>query len=342
MRVLITGGAGHVGKATTKRLVRRGWDVRVIGLESGVEIPGAEFVTCDIMSYDDLRKQMRGCQAVVHLAGIRGPQLAPGHTIFEINVAGTFNVFESAAAEGIRRVVQASSINALGCAYSTTDIAPEYFPVDEEHPSFTNDPYSYSKQIVEDIGRYYWRREGISSVAMRFPWVYSEGYVESEIYLSRRRTGRQALDELAALPDAERQKLLADARHRALEYRKQRPLEFNGGMVETPKRESAADQLWYAYAFDRFNFWAFVDERDAAQAMEKALVADYTGAHTLFINDHHNWLGYDSKSLVRCFFPEVGDSKITLSGSQALVGIDRARGLIDFEPEHSVENRDNL
>jgi nucleoside-diphosphate-sugar epimerase len=337
MRVLVTGGVGNVGKAATRRLVEHGYDVRVIGLDREVNLPGAEFVTCDIMNFDDLRAQMRGCDAVVHLAAIRGPQLAPGHTVFEINVAGTFNVFEAAAAEGIRRIAQASSINAFGCAYSITDIAPRYFPVDEEHPIMTNDPYSYSKELVEDIGRYFWRREGISSVAMRFPWVHPEGYLASDGYRDRRQSALRALDDLAALPDAERQKQLADARQRALAYRKQRPMEFNGAVVETPRKQAFSDPLWYAYAMDRFNFWAFVDERDSAQALDKALTAEFEGAHALFINDDHNWLGYDSKALVRFFYQEIAEANIALSGSQALVSIDKARSLIGFEPQYSVE-----
>src|SRR4051812_19294332 len=104
MKVLITGGAGHIGQATSERLIQAGWDVRIVGLETEAAIPGAELVTCDILNFDDLREQMRGCQAVIHLAALRGPQLAPGQTIFEVNAAGTFNVFEAAAAEGIRRV----------------------------------------------------------------------------------------------------------------------------------------------------------------------------------------------------------------------------------------------
>src|SRR5258708_9769537 len=142
MKVLVTGGAGHIGKGTTERLVREGWDVRVIGVESGADIPGAEFVTCDILNYATLREQMRGCQAVIHLAAIRGPQLAAGHKVFEINVAGTFNVFEAAAAEGIRRAVQARSITALGRTYRLIDFSTEYLPIDEKHPIFTTDPYS--------------------------------------------------------------------------------------------------------------------------------------------------------------------------------------------------------
>ncbi len=168
MRVLLTGGTGHIGKATAQRLIQRGWDVRILDLSSDTKLPGAEHVTCDIMNYAELREHMRGCDAVIHLAAIRTPGLAPGHKLFEINVAGTFNVFEAAAAEGIRRVVQASSINALGAAWGLTDMAIHYLPVDEEHPTNTTDAYSFSKETIEDIGRYYWRRDQISSVALAF------------------------------------------------------------------------------------------------------------------------------------------------------------------------------
>jgi nucleoside-diphosphate-sugar epimerase len=337
MRVLITGGAGHIGKATTERLVQNGWDVRVIGIESGIEIEGAENIQCDILNYDDVLNRMRGCEAVIHLAAIRSPIMAPGHELFQVNVAGTFNVFEAAAATGIRRVVQASSINALGCFYGTGDIKAEYFPIDEEHPSFTTDPYSFSKQVVEDIGDYYWRREGISSVALRLPGVYLRGYTLTDGYHQRREMGRKLLDELASQTESEQQARIAEARQRALEYRSQRPFEFNPAHPEMAWPNVPDDPLFRAYAIDRFNLWAFVDQRDAAQSLEKGLTADYEGAHALFINDHLNSLGYDSRTLVRLFFPEISETQNYLSGAASLVSIEKARTLIGFEPEYSIE-----
>jgi nucleoside-diphosphate-sugar epimerase len=285
---------------------------------------------------------MHGCEAVIHLAAIRGPQLAPAHKLFEVNVSGTFNVFEAAAAEGIRRVVQASSINAIGAAWGIGDIAVNYLPVDEEHSSYTTDPYSFSKELIEDVGRYYWRREGISSVALRFPGVYASDSIKKPDYRERRETMHRTLDELAALDETERRKRLAEVRQRTLEYRKQRPLEYKDGVVKWPQRSDTEDQLWYIYNFDRFNLWAFIDVRDAAQSFEKGVTADYDGAHALFVNDHHNSIGYDSRSLAHFFFPEIADSDISLSGSESLVSIEKARALIGFEPEYSVANWDNL
>lgn len=339
MRVLITGGAGHIGKATAARLIERNWDVRIIGLDGEAHVAGAEFVTCDILNYDELRKHMHGCEAVIHLAAIRSPQLAPASKLFDVNVTGTFNVFEAAAKEGIRRVVQASSINALGAVWGLTDMQIQYLPVDEAHPTFTTDPYSFSKELIENIGSYYWRREGISSVAMRFPAVFGEGFTQTPDFQARRQTAHKAINEFAALDDDARQKRLAELRQRSVEFRKQRPLEYKDSVVKWPPRDD--DHLWHIYNFDRFNLWALIDVRDAAQSLEKGVTADYDGAHALFINDHHNSIGYDSQALARLFFPEISEADTALSGSSSLVSIEKARALIGFEPEYSVANRHN-
>ena len=85
----------------------------------------------------------------------------------------------------------------------------------------------------------------------------------------------------------------------------------------------------------RANFWALIDARDAAQAFEKSLLADFEGSQPLFVNDSHNSAGVDSEELVRVFFPEVTARRHPLVGNEALVSIERARELIGFEPEHS-------
>jgi nucleoside-diphosphate-sugar epimerase len=338
MRVLITGGTGHIGRAATKRLVERGWDVRIIDLADEADISGAEYAPCNILDYDNLLEHMRGCDAVIHLAAIRSPYLAPGHEVFQVNVAGTFNVFEAAAAAGIRRVVQASSINAMGAFYNIYELEPHYFPVDEEHPRFTTDPYSLSKQVIEEIGAYYWHREGISSAALRFPGVYSRGFTETETYLQKRDVARKLLDELASQPEAQQQARITDVKRRSLEFRSQRPFEFRPDQSSPFTNVLFDDPLFRMYVIDRFNLWAFVDERDAAQALEKGLTANYEGDHVLFINDSSNSLGYNSRTLIRLFFPGVREFRNGLSGSSALVSIERARTLIGFEPEYSLQN----
>ena len=340
MRVLITGGTGLIGKATAERLLHKGWEVRVIDRHIPPEaiLDGAEYAECDILNYADLLAQTRGCDAVIHMAAIRSPILAPGTDIFEVNVAGTFNVFEAAAESGIKRVAQASSINALGSYYGIQEVRPPYFPLDEQIPSFTTDPYSLSKQIVEEIGAYYWRRDGISSVAMRYPGVYQPAMVTSEGFLNKRRIFRDLLAELDALPAAELQARMADVNQRAQVFRKEHYLEFRDGQPPPSRGKFSDDPLFWSYISDRFNFWAIIDVRDAAQSLEKGITADYEGAHHLYVNDRVNALGGDAQTMIRLFFPDTHELKSDLSGSASLVSIDKARALIGYEPEHSLDS----
>ena len=93
----------------------------------------------------------------------------------------------------------------------------------------------------------------------------------------------------------------------------------------------------FAYNFDRLNFWAYVDEKDSAQSIEKGLTADYEGSHALFINAATNWLDYDSQTLAHLFFPEIGQDKVALHGADALVSIAKARALIHLKTERLIQ-----
>ena len=347
MRVLITGGTGLIGKATAERLLQHGWEVRSFDLKppadnpngGGVAVDGVEYVQGDILRYEELLPALEGCDAAIHMAALRGPSLAAGQDVYHVNVQGTFNLFEAAAVTGIKRVVQASSINALGCFYGTDDIDVRYLPVDEDHPTNTTDPYSFSKQTIESIGAYYWRRDGISSVAFRYPGVHEPAFTHSERFIQRQINAKRLLDAAAAVPADEWRARIADLRLRSVAFRCERPFEYPQQSLQhqPPSAEPTDEELLFrAYTFDRTNFWAFIDVRDAALANECALTADYEGAHPLFVNDTSNYLNYDARTLARLFFPEVTDLRGDLDGAAALVSIDKARALIGFEPEYSL------
>jgi hypothetical protein len=333
MRVLITGAAGLIGRAITTRLLENGYEVRLIDLAADPGLPN--YTVCDIMDFEAVRAQAHDCDAVVHMAALRSPFYAPGPEVYRINVLGTFNVFEAAAKEGIRRVVQASSINAIGCAWNIGDFTPSYLPVDEDHPSETNDPYSFSKEQIESIGAYYWRREGISSTALRFPGVYSAATRSNPQRLERRQAMREFLDTFASLPADEQQRQIAVVRVACLKFRGERNLEYPNEKWVLPPVEGIDERLAQAYIFDRYNLWASIDERDAALSVELSLTAQFDGSHPLFVNDTHNSLEYDSRALAGLFFPEPTDWKQDITGSESLFSIRRARELIGFEPQHS-------
>lgn len=337
MRVLITGGSGLIGRAAAVRLIERGCDVRLIDVANDPQILGAGYARCDITRYEELLPHVRGVDAVVHLAAIRNPHDAPGHEVYRVNTIGTFNVFEAAAQTGVRRVVQASSINAVGAYYSVGDITPQYFPLDEDHPPRTTDPYSFSKQQIEEIGAYFWRRDGIRSIALRLPGVYGAGYPASMKYRERRTAAHSALDALREMPEADRRTRIDAALQAELAFRAQRGMEYPSRLSRTGGSDETDETVRRMVAHDRFNLWASIDERDAALAIECAVTADFEGSHAVYVSNPSNFWGYDSHALVEMFFPDVTTWKRVIAGSDSLVSIQRARQLIGFEPQHSLE-----
>jgi len=303
--------------------------VRVIGRTEGIAIEGAEYRACDTNDFGGLREQVRGMQAVVHLAAIRHPSLAPGQEIFRVNCAGTYNVYRAAADEGIQRVVVASSINALGYYFGAKSFGLCYLPLDEAHPTCTTDPYSFSKQILEAIADYFWRREGISGVCLRLPAVYEADPKGQNLLLEFVSRCRHDTQLLLALPPERRRLRVREIIQRTEQLRAERHW-------ERPLTDYGMHVPDAPLIFGRSNFFTSIDARDSAQAIEKGLLGEYEGSHALFVNDTHNCVGIESETLARVFYPEVVQRKNPLLGTEALVRVEAAHALIGFEPHHSA------
>lgn len=322
MRVLITGGAGHIGRHTIEYLAERDYDIKAADLRPDVEIQDAEYAICDITDVQALEQEMKGCEAVLHLAAITLPWQAPADEIFRINNHGTFCVFHAAAALGIRRVVCASSINALGTRFGPIHPPVHYLPLDEGHPTYPSDAYSFSKTIVEETARYFWRRNGISSACLRMG-------------------ADMRLDPMPARPEVTAQvRELMDLPGKA---GKQKVREWIAEFFalksvipdDQPQIVETMDLTAVRMVIGLAGFWTALDVRDRAQAIDKALSADFEGSHVLFINDSHNALGIESRKLAELFYPGA-EIRGKLAGTDSLISIDQARKLIGFEPQYSV------
>jgi nucleoside-diphosphate-sugar epimerase len=335
MKILVTGGTGNVGRTAVARLIRNGHQVRVIGRRADVAIEGTEYRVCDTTDFQSLREQVRGMEGIVHLAAIPWPAGGPGQELFDINCRGTFNVYQAAADEGIPKISCASSINALGYNYGVVSFRLDYFPIDEEHPTCTTDAYSFSKQVTEAIAGYFWRREGISSVNLRLPGVY-EVHPERLGWIKQHRARfREAFDQLMALPTTEREQRVRKAIDRFDEGRRERWVPMSREEMRARWRAQREDQDMLLLG-GRTDFWASIHAEDAAQALEKGLLAEYEGSHALFVNDSQNSTGIASETLAQVFFPEVTARKRALAGTESMVSIEKARALIGFEPEHPM------
>ena len=342
MNILVTGGAGNVGKGVVAYLVERGHQVRVIDrkLETGGNQgqAGVEYAACDTTDYNAVREQVRGMQGIIHLAAYPYPGAAPGPEIFRVNANSTYNIFEAAAAEGIQRVTCASSINAFGYNYGIKDFPIQYFPIDEAHPTFTTDPYSFSKGITEAIADYYWRRDGISSTCLRMPWVYS--ITPEWIEMSKNFGGvfETAWRDFLALPAEEQAARVALYKTELAGYRAKRAFEVPYDPQSQAGEEEQMDPsqaVFWGYT----DFWAAISVEDTAQAFEKSLLAEYEGSHALFITERENSAGVDAETLLRIFYPEVGARRQPIHGVSNLVSYDQARSLIGFEPQFILRER---
>ena len=133
LTIAVTGAAGAVGSAVVVHLNARGH--RVIEIDRVGERP------IDVTDYAATVTAVTGADVVVHLAAINTPDAREVETA---NNAAAANVMRACLELGIRRLVQASSVNAIGMAFSD---APQfdYFPIDTEHPARTKDAYSSPK-----------------------------------------------------------------------------------------------------------------------------------------------------------------------------------------------------
>ena len=347
MYIAVTGGIGSVGRTTVAQLIAHGHRVRVLDRvpaseakpEILEEIQGAEYRQAEVTDFESLRGQFDGMDAVVHLAALASPAMGPEHLVYDVNTRGTFNVYRTAADAGIKRVVSASSINALGYNYGIKGFPIRYFPIDEEHPDFTTDPYSFSKRILEQTADYYWRREEISGVSLRFPGVYriDSGRAARRAEHMKRRA--EALELFMQLPEGERRARVQKAveRDEALREKRVKELPFEEQRKRWEKmRSQGPPPPEMMLCWGRTDFWALINALDAAQAIEKGVMADYEGSHTLFVNENHNYLGVPSEMLLSFCFPDVTARKREIAGIDTLVSIEKARALIGFEPKYSM------
>ncbi|CAE6471000.1 unnamed protein product [Rhizoctonia solani] len=138
--------------------------------------PRIKYETRDLRQYKEYAEVVKGADGLVHLAAFAQPYLATPDVVHNSNVALSFNALQAASEAGIRFVVLASSVNAIGGIYSQErNVKYYYFPVDEKHPSFADDPYALSKSIAELQAEVFARAHPNMSISsLRFHHVVSE------------------------------------------------------------------------------------------------------------------------------------------------------------------------
>ena len=163
MRIVVTGGSGKAGRWVVRDLRERGHDVLNVDVVHDGSAHGL-CVRTDLTDLGSAIEVIRGADAVVHLAAIPAPELRPPGETFRINTMSTYNVFEAAVHERVRRVVWASSETVLGLLF---DSPPAFAPIDESHPPRPETSYALSKLVGETLAAQLSRQHGIPFVGLR-------------------------------------------------------------------------------------------------------------------------------------------------------------------------------
>jgi len=163
MRIVVTGGSGKAGRWVVNDLREHGHDVLNVDQVHDGSAHGQCILT-DLADLGQAVEVIRGANALVHLAAIPAPELRPAGETFRINTLSTYNVFAAAVAEGVGRVVWASSETVLGLPF---DEPPAFAPIDETHPPRPETSYALSKLVGETMAAQLARQSGIPFVGLR-------------------------------------------------------------------------------------------------------------------------------------------------------------------------------
>jgi NAD dependent epimerase/dehydratase len=155
--VLVTGAGGFIGAHLAADLVQRGARVRAFVRYNSRNERGAldwldpavaaeiEVVLGDLRDVESIASATNGIELVFHL----GAQIAIPYSyvnprdFFETNVLGSLNVAQAALAQGLDRVVHASTSEVYGTAQSV--------PITEQHPLEPQSPYAASKLAADKL-----------------------------------------------------------------------------------------------------------------------------------------------------------------------------------------------
>ena len=166
MKVLLTGAAGRVGSSALPRLLEAGHAVTAFDLRApSLHVPGLEAVVGSLEDADAVRAAARGVDVVLHLGSLMSWRPSDAGRLFAVNVAGTRNVLDAAAAAGVRRFVFASS----GEVYP--EGRPQFLPITEDHPCLPASDYGMTKLLGEELVRFHARKFGLDCVILRLSHV---------------------------------------------------------------------------------------------------------------------------------------------------------------------------
>lgn len=168
MKIAVIGGAGYIGSHTVRELLDAGHQIKVFdNLSSGLKqnlFTEAGFVKGDILHPDEISTFLNDFkpEGLVHLAAFKaaGESMINPEKYSVNNITGSLNILNAASLAKVKYIVFSSSAATYG--------APQYTPVDENHPTKPENYYGYTKLAIEGFLKWYDKLRGIKFAALRY------------------------------------------------------------------------------------------------------------------------------------------------------------------------------
>lgn len=159
-KIVLTGACGALGMQIRETLAAQAEMIVSVDIAPAPDalLPNESFVQADVSEMDEMMKLAEGADMIVHFAAI--PDERPFDELLKPNFIASYNVWEAAHRNGVRRVVYASSVHGVGLHENAAGIG-----VDADH--FPDTFYGLSKCFTEDMAKMYWAKRGLESVHLR-------------------------------------------------------------------------------------------------------------------------------------------------------------------------------
>lgn len=157
--LLVTGAAGHVASCLRPGLREMFPRLRLVDIRPVANLaPVEEFMRADLSAPGVAERAVAGVDAIVHLAAVA--KEAPFEMLHDANIIATYNLFEAARRQGVRRIVFTSTMHVMGF-YRRDE------PFDEQSPLRPDSRYAVSKAFGEALARLYADKHGLRVVCLR-------------------------------------------------------------------------------------------------------------------------------------------------------------------------------
>ncbi|WP_420011870.1 NAD-dependent epimerase/dehydratase family protein [Tateyamaria sp.] len=159
-KLVLTGAAGNLGSRLRAPLAAMCDELLSTDIAESVGDLAANetYMQADVADMAAVKPLLEGADMVVHFGAIVDEK--PFEELLGPNFVGAYNIWEAAHQQGVRRVVYASSIHAVG-------MYPKNEAIGIDVPHRPDTFYGLAKCFAEDLGRMYWEKRGLEAVCLR-------------------------------------------------------------------------------------------------------------------------------------------------------------------------------